>query len=165
MLIVMWLLISVELPLQDDDLALIVAQLYYVNHQSAVDPVMLKKTLFDYLPRRTESGNRTSNEWVDCITNALVALNVVQKQVQIERVKEKIVMYAQKKWALQFSGMFQVHQLSGPRLSKNNILIAINNRAFFIVEQKVYKSSPVSTVIFFFLGGGAPSLLIMITYL
>ena len=123
----------------EDDLAMIAAQQYYVENGNIVVPGKLTQSLAKYLPDRALGGNRTREGWTQAIITSIDTQGFKEGKIPAQKVKEELVLYAQAKWPLQFSGMFQVHQLSGPRVSKSQVLVAINSRGFFILEKDGYK--------------------------
>ena len=112
-----------------------------MDYKNNIEPAQILQNLRNYLPPRVLCGDRTANEWTELITNASEALGLTKDTLSRQEVKEKLVGNAMRKWVLQFSAIFQIHQIRGPTVNKNNMLIAINSRAVFFVEQECFNDS------------------------
>ena len=52
-----------------------------------------------------------------------------------QKEKEKIVKSAPRNWPLHFSSLFEAFRISGPRLPRNEAIVAVNSSGFLILDE------------------------------
>ena len=45
------------------------------------------------------------------------------------------MMLAPRRWPLQFSGLFEAFKISGPRLPRNDVVVAVNSKGLFVMDE------------------------------
>ena len=120
---------------QEEDLARFVAQRWYIEHGPEVVPGKLQATLHDYIPEMALSGGRSREGWTQAIIAAFDEQGFTKSVVPQVQVKWHIIVTSPRKWPLQFSGLFEAFKLTGPRLPKNDVVIAVSSRGFFVLDE------------------------------
>ena len=121
--------------LQEEDLARFVAKRWYIEQGVEIVPGKLQSTLHDYIPEKALSGGRSREGWTQAIIAAFNEQGFCDKVVPPLQVKWHIVVTSPRKWPLQFSGLFEAFKLTGPRLPKNDVVIAVSSRGFFVLDE------------------------------
>ncbi|XP_076340822.1 unconventional myosin-VIIa ck isoform X2 [Tachypleus tridentatus] len=122
---------------KEEDLAMIAAQQYYIEH--GVELVMdhlgalLPNCIPDYCLQASE---KSIEKWAGLIVTAYKKSYYYRERVPPLRVKEDIVDYAKFKWPLLFSRFYEALRASGPHLPKNDVIIAINWTGVYVVDDQ-----------------------------
>ncbi|XP_075385260.1 unconventional myosin-VIIb [Tenrec ecaudatus] len=74
--------------------------------------------------------------WTSLIAATLAKAPYAQKQAAALTVKEQVVDMARLQWPLLFSRLFEVTTLSGPRLPKTQLILAVNWKGLCFLDQK-----------------------------
>ena len=53
----------------------------------------------------------------------------------IFQAKEEMIMMAPKRWPLQFSGLFEAFKITGPKLPRNDVVVAVNSKGLFVMDE------------------------------
>ena len=102
---------------QDEDLAMIAAQQYYIDYGSDMILDRLQSLLPSYIPDTSLIGGKSINYWIQGVLAAFKKSYFVRERVQALNVKEDIANYAKYKWPLLFSRYVQmVHTGNLPRI-------------------------------------------------
>ena len=46
-----------------------------------------------------------------------------------------MIMTAPKRWPLQFSGLFEAFKITGPKLPRNDVVVAVNSKGLFVMDE------------------------------
>ena len=122
---------------KEEDLAMIAAQQYYIEHGTDLNFDRLIDSLPHYIPDHCFQANDKSIErWANLIVAAYKKSYYVRERVAPLKVKEDIVEFAKFKWPLLFSRFYEALRVSGPSLSKNDVIIAINWTGLYFVDDQ-----------------------------
>ena len=88
---------------QDEDLAMIAAQQYYIDYGADMILDRLQSLLPSYIPDTSLQGGKSLNYWMQGVISAFKKSYFVRDRVMPLKVKEDIVNYAKYKWPLLFS--------------------------------------------------------------
>lgn len=120
------------------DIAMLVAQQLYIDHQTNLAPENLKNTMPYYIPNHLLQGvaNEALPKW-EALTLTAYNNNInVTQAAPILKAKEEIVTYAKITWPILFSRFYEATRLSGPVLAVNNIIIAVNWTGVYFVDDQ-----------------------------
>lgn len=122
---------------KEEDLAMIAAQQYYIENGDQLILEKLVESLPHYIPDHCLQANEKSVErWASLIVSAYKKSYYLRERVPPLKVKEDIVEYAKFKWPLLFSRFYEALRVSGPSLSKNDVIIAINWTGLYFVDDQ-----------------------------
>lgn len=121
---------------KDDDLAMIAAQQYYVEHGLNVSVDRLQALLPSYIPDSSLSKNGGVSYWNSTIINKLRSPYFSNERIKPLKVKEDIVSYSKYKWPLLFSRFYEAYKFAGPSLPKNDVIIAVNWTGCYVVDDQ-----------------------------
>ncbi|XP_072818164.1 unconventional myosin-VIIb [Vicugna pacos] len=74
--------------------------------------------------------------WASLVTAAHTKAPYTQKRATPLAVQEQVVDTARLRWPLLFSRLFEVTTLSGPRLPKTQLILAVNWKGLYFLDQK-----------------------------
>lgn len=122
---------------KEEDLAMIAAQQYYIDHGTDLLLDQLIALLPNYIPDYClQASDKSIERWLNHVTNAYSKSYYYQERVPPLRVKEDVVDYAKYKWPLLFSRFYEALRSSGPHLPKNDVIIAINWTGVYVVDDQ-----------------------------
>ena len=100
---------------QDEDLAIIAAQQYYIEYGPSPEMVVerLQSLLPSYIPDSSLQGPNSLNYWMQGVCNAFKKSDFVRDRVPPLKVKEEVVNYAKYKWPLLFSRFYEAYKFAG----------------------------------------------------
>ena len=55
--------------------------------------------------------------------------------MSVKEIKERVAGAASHRWPVHFSALFVAFRLSGPRLPKNEVVVAIGGEGFYVMDQ------------------------------
>ncbi|XP_076323728.1 myosin-VIIa-like isoform X2 [Tachypleus tridentatus] len=120
---------------KEEDLAMMAAQQYYVEHGTNMNTSKLHSLLPNYLPEYClEASDKAIEKWAQQTLSAYRMSYYYKENVHPDRAKEDIVDYARIKWPLHFSKFYEVLRFSGPYLPKTEMIIAINWTGVYVVD-------------------------------
>lgn len=122
--------------LQEDDLGMIAAQQYYIEHGSSPTPEKLQSLLPSYIPDYALNRQNAVNFWHSTILSKIKTPYFTNDKVRAQKVKEDIVSYAKYKWPLLFSRFYEAYKFAGPSLPKNDVIIAVNWTGVYVVDDQ-----------------------------
>ena len=122
---------------QEDELVKIASQKIYIDHGNTINPGKINQELSKTLPSAIlKSGNpKVREHWTHAIMQCMSGLGCFSGEITSEEAKCRFVQNATRKWPLQFSGLFEAMRVSGPALPKNEIVIAVNCRGLFMLDE------------------------------
>ncbi|KAI0233257.1 Myosin-VIIa [Lamellibrachia satsuma] len=119
----------------EDEMAAFVAQRFYVEHGPALIPGKVQTALEKYLPRKVLSGSKSREGWVQAIISSFNEQGLSDSKASEKEVKERIATSASQRWPVHFSALFVAFRLSGPRLPKNEVVVAVSGEGFYVMDQ------------------------------
>ncbi|XP_033208410.1 myosin-VIIa-like isoform X2 [Belonocnema kinseyi] len=122
----------------ENDIAMLVAQQLYVDHQNSMTPANLKSALPLYIPKHLLQGvsEDVLPKWQNLLTKAFRKnVNLVENSPPI-KTKEDVVSFAKITWPILFSKFYEVSRISGPKLATNDIIIAVNWTGVFFIDSQ-----------------------------
>jgi len=122
--------------LQDDDLAMIAAQQYYIEHGNVINMDRLSNLLPSYIPDSSLTKPNAMNQHTNMVTQKLKSNYFSNERIKPNKVKEDIVSYAKYKWPLLFSRFYEAYKFAGPSLPKNDVIIAVNWTGVYVVDDQ-----------------------------
>lgn len=121
----------------ETDVAILIAQQYYIDNGHAFDPRVLKTRLGEYLPSYlVQMGNASMDVWEKKIAEAFTKSRCVKERLPVIKVKESMVLYSKITWPILFSKFYEAIRVSGPELPKNNIIIAVNWTGIYFIDDQ-----------------------------
>ena len=123
-------------PIQDEDLAMIAAQQYYIDFGPDITSDRLQALVPSYIPDNLIQVQKSLNYWINGIINAFRKSYFVRERVPPLRIKEDISNYAKFKWPLLFSRFYEAYKFAGPSLPKNDVIIAVNWTGVYVVDDQ-----------------------------
>lgn len=121
----------------ETDVAIIVAQQYYIENDANMDQKILHTRIGEYVPPYLiKKGGAVLDSWEKKIIDAFRKSKCVKERMPVAKVKENIVLYAKLTWPILFSKFFEAIKISGPELPKNNMIIAINWTGIYMIDDQ-----------------------------
>ena len=127
---------GIALSLQEDDLGMIAAQQFYIDHGSSPTLEKLQSVLPRYIPDFALNRQHSMNFWKSTIMRKFKTQYFTNDKIRAQKVKEDIVSYAKHKWPLLFSRFNEAHKIAGPSLPKNDVIIAVNWTGVYVVDDQ-----------------------------
>lgn len=121
---------------QEDDLAMIAAQQYYIEHGNVIHMDRLSNLLPSYIPDSSLTKPNAMNQLMNMVTQKLKSNYFSNEKIKPNKVKEDIVSYAKYKWPLLFSRFYEAYKFAGPSLPKNDVIIAVNWTGVYVVDDQ-----------------------------
>jgi len=122
--------------LQDDDLAMIAAQQYYIDFGPEMMNDRLQSLIPTYIPDNCLATTKSMPYWANKIQQSFTKGYFVRSRIAPLKVKEDIVNYARYKWPLLFSRFYEAYKFAGPSLPKNDVIIAVNWTGVYVVDDQ-----------------------------
>ncbi|XP_064614936.1 myosin-VIIa-like isoform X2 [Liolophura sinensis] len=117
----------------DDDIILMAARRYYLEHLPKPEPKKVEPFLTSWLPESCLQTKPVA-EWME-VFNKILQEDLVAKNVPSYDVKEQIVTYAKERWTMLFSRCYDLTKLQGPNFQWNSGVLAVNCQGFFVVDE------------------------------
>ncbi|CAD5124409.1 DgyrCDS12693 [Dimorphilus gyrociliatus] len=117
----------------EEELARYAAIHYFIDNGCELDEAKLSKSLSKYLSENCLKWGRTQEGWTQAITSSFH--EVCQEGKDTGQFKQEIVTEAPKKWVLQFAGLFEAFRIGGPKLTKNDVIVAVAANGFYILDE------------------------------
>uniref|UniRef100_A0A671UPN5 Myosin VIIB n=1 Tax=Sparus aurata TaxID=8175 RepID=A0A671UPN5_SPAAU len=115
---------------KEDDYVQLAAKHLYIQHGSGSSPEHVKEVVQECI-NTSLLESKSEAKWVQMVSTAHA--EVRQKA---DTVKAEMVDYAREKWPMFFSRFFEVVKLSGPALSKNKFIVAINWTGITFLDER-----------------------------
>ncbi|KAH9512785.1 hypothetical protein Btru_038183, partial [Bulinus truncatus] len=123
-------------PDKDDDRAMFAAQRYFIENGQKLDKNVLKSLIDTYIPETYLMDDGDVDQWTDLVADKLKDSYFQNPKIDPLKVKQDVVTYARYKWPLLFSRFYEVNKILGPKLSKNQALIAVNWTGVYAVDDE-----------------------------
>ncbi|XP_011361982.1 unconventional myosin-VIIb [Pteropus vampyrus] len=120
---------------KEEELVELLAQHCYVQLGASVGREDVQQLLPSCIPSKLYR-TKTPKEWVSLVSAAHAKALYTQKQATPRTVQEQVVDAARLRWPLLFSRLFEVTTLSGPRLPKTQLILAVNWKGLYFLDQK-----------------------------
>ncbi|XP_045633678.1 unconventional myosin-VIIb isoform X3 [Ursus americanus] len=120
---------------KEEELVQLLAQHCYVQHGASVGSEAIQELLHSCVPSKLYR-TKPPEKWASLVTAALAKAQYAQKQAKALAVQEQVVDAARLQWPLLFSQLFEVTTLSGPRLPKTQLILAVNWKGIYFLDQK-----------------------------
>ena len=118
-----------------DDLAMLVAQQFYIDHGAKNDQV-LQDRVQDYLPEFVITADKPLQFWLQQVSAALNKSYYIKEHAANIKVQEDVVNFARFKWPLLFSRFYESIRTAGPKLPKDQLIIAVNWTGVYMVDDQ-----------------------------
>ncbi|KAK9973280.1 hypothetical protein ABG768_024020 [Culter alburnus] len=79
---------------------------------------------------------KSEDKWIQMVNTAHAQGPFINSRTKSDKVKAEVVDYARQKWPMFFSKFFEVAKLSGPPLSKNKFILAINSMGITFLDER-----------------------------
>ncbi|XP_048055664.1 unconventional myosin-VIIa [Megalobrama amblycephala] len=79
---------------------------------------------------------KSEDKWIQMVNTAHAQGPFIKSRTKSDKVKAEVVDYARQKWPMFFSKFFEVAKLSGPPLSKNKFILAINSMGITFLDER-----------------------------
>uniref|UniRef100_A0A8D2DM55 Unconventional myosin-VIIb n=1 Tax=Sciurus vulgaris TaxID=55149 RepID=A0A8D2DM55_SCIVU len=120
---------------KEEELVELLAQHCYVQLGASVRSEAIQELLPSCVPSKLYK-TKTPEKWASLVTAAHTKAPYTQTRATTLAVQEKVVDAARLKWPLLFSRLFEVTTFSGPRLPKTQLILAINWRGLYFLDQQ-----------------------------
>ncbi|XP_055966328.1 unconventional myosin-VIIb isoform X1 [Sorex fumeus] len=116
---------------KEEELVQLLAQHCYVHLGASPRKEAVQELLPSCVPSKLYR-TKPPEKWVSLITAALAKASYTQRKA----VQEQVVDAARLHWPMLFSKLFEVTPLSGPRLPRTQLILAINWKGLHFLDQK-----------------------------
>ena len=120
---------------KEDELALVAAQQYYVDHGPDMETERLIRLIPSYIPD-SALASKPAEKWAPKIEKFHAKGDFTKRCLPSSKVKEMLVTFAKNEWPLLFSRFYEAYKFSGPSLPKNDVIIAVNWTGVYIVDDQ-----------------------------
>ncbi|XP_032261983.1 unconventional myosin-VIIb [Phoca vitulina] len=120
---------------KEEELVQLLAQHCYVQLGASAGSEAVQELLPSCIPSKLYR-TRPPERWASLVTAAHAKAWYTQKQAKPLAVQEQVVDAARLQWPLLFSRLFEVTTLSGPRLPKTQLILAVNWKGIYFLDQK-----------------------------
>lgn len=120
---------------KEEELVGLLAQHCYVQFGASVGTEAVQELLPSCVPAKLYR-TKPPEKWVSLVTAAHAKAPYTQKRAVPGAVQEQVVDAARLKWPLLFSRLFEVTTLSGPKLPKTPLILAVNWKGLNFLDQR-----------------------------
>ncbi|XP_036093884.1 unconventional myosin-VIIb isoform X3 [Rousettus aegyptiacus] len=120
---------------KEEELVELLAQHCYVQLGASVRREAVQQLLPSCVPSKLYR-TKTPEEWVSLVSATHAKALYTQKRATPRTVQEQVVDAARLRWPLLFSRLFEVTTFSGPRLPKTQLILAVNWKGLYFLDQK-----------------------------
>ncbi|XP_054934667.1 unconventional myosin-VIIb isoform X1 [Physeter macrocephalus] len=120
---------------KEEELVQLLAQHCSVQLGASVGSQAVQELLPSCVPHKLYR-TKPPEKWASLVIAAHAEAAYTQKQATPLAVQEQVVDTACLKWPLLFSRLFEVTTLSGPRLPKTQLILAVNWKGLYFLDQK-----------------------------
>ncbi|XP_069845597.1 unconventional myosin-VIIb [Dipodomys merriami] len=120
---------------KEEPLLELMARHCYVQLGASAGTKHIQELLPSCLPRKLYK-TKTPETWASLITAAYTKAPHTQKRLTPQDVRAQVVDAALLQWPLLFSRLFQVIPVSGPRLPKTQMILAVNWKGLYFLDQR-----------------------------
>ncbi|XP_004694932.1 PREDICTED: unconventional myosin-VIIb [Condylura cristata] len=120
---------------KEEELVELLARHCYVQLGASAGSQAVLELLPSCIPPRLYR-TKAPREWASLVTAAQAQASYTQSQAMPQTVREQVVDTARLQWPMLFSQLFEVTTLSGPRLPKTQLVLAVNWKGLYFLDQK-----------------------------
>ncbi|XP_006876269.1 PREDICTED: unconventional myosin-VIIb [Chrysochloris asiatica] len=120
---------------KEEELVELLAQHCYVQRGTLMENEAIQELLPSCIPAKLYR-TKPPERWASLVTATYKKAPYTQKQATALAVQEQVVDTARLQWPLLFSRLFEVITLSGPRLPKTQLILAVNWKGLCFLDQK-----------------------------
>ncbi|XP_030290252.1 unconventional myosin-VIIa [Sparus aurata] len=120
---------------KEDDYVQLAAKHLYIQHGSGSSPEHVKEVVQECI-NTSLLESKSEAKWVQMVSTAHAEGSYLSSGQKADTVKAEMVDYAREKWPMFFSRFFEVVKLSGPALSKNKFIVAINWTGITFLDER-----------------------------
>ncbi|XP_039533712.1 unconventional myosin-VIIa [Pimephales promelas] len=118
---------------KEDDYVQLAAKYYYIKHGSESSLEIAQKVVRECM-NMTIIENKSLVKLVQLVNSAHTEGPYINSTTPIHEVKAEIVQYAQQKWPIYFSKLFEANVVSGPPLPQDQFVAAVNWKGVFFQD-------------------------------
>ncbi|KAM4859026.1 unconventional myosin-VIIb isoform 2-T2 [Thomomys bottae] len=120
---------------KEEELVLLMARHCYVQLGASAGSQDIQKLLPSCLPTKLYK-TKAPETWASVVTSAYTKASHTQKRATPQVVRAQVVDAALLQWPLLFSRLFQVTTISGARLPKTQLILAINWKGLYFLDER-----------------------------
>ncbi|KAK2490396.1 hypothetical protein MC885_007469 [Smutsia gigantea] len=120
---------------KEEELVALLAQHCYVQLGASVQSEAVQELLPSCIPSKLYR-TKSPEKWASLVTAAHAKARHTQKQAVPLAVKGQVADTARLQWPLLFSRLFEVTTLSGTRLPKTQLILAVNWKGLYFLDQR-----------------------------
>ncbi|XP_042850117.1 unconventional myosin-VIIb isoform X3 [Panthera tigris] len=120
---------------KEEELLQLLARHCYVRLGASLRSEAVQELLPSCVPSRLYK-TKPPEKWASLVTAAHAKAQYTQKQAKPLAVQEQVVEAARLQWPLLFSRLFELTTLSGPRLPKTQLILAVNWKGMYFMDKK-----------------------------
>ncbi|XP_029790630.1 unconventional myosin-VIIb [Suricata suricatta] len=119
---------------KEEELVKLLAQHCYVRLGASVQSEAIQELLPSCVPSKLYK-TKPPEKWAGLVIAAHAKARYIQKQEEPLAVQEQVVEAARLQWPLLFARLFEVTTLSGPRLPRTQLILAVNWKGMYFMDQ------------------------------
>ncbi|XP_069473976.1 unconventional myosin-VIIb [Ambystoma mexicanum] len=123
---------------QEEDLIELAAKHHYILFRDSKLPKHVQQVIQECIPTKMVA-NKGEDQWASLIVSALAKATYLQKKISPDVVKEEVVDFARLQWPVLFSRFFEALRFSGPSLTKDKLIVAINWKGVSFLDESEKK--------------------------
>uniref|UniRef100_A0A8C3X1R9 Unconventional myosin-VIIb n=1 Tax=Catagonus wagneri TaxID=51154 RepID=A0A8C3X1R9_9CETA len=120
---------------KEEELLVLLAQHCYVHLGASARSEAIQELLPSCIPSKLHR-TKAPEKWASLVAAVHAKAPYTQKRATPLAVQEQVVDTARLQWPLLFSRLFEVTTLSGPRLPKTQLILAVNWKGMYFLDQK-----------------------------
>ncbi|XP_058405723.1 unconventional myosin-VIIb [Diceros bicornis minor] len=120
---------------KEEELVELLARHCYVQLGAVARSEAIQELLPSCVPSKLYR-TKAPEKWASLVTAAHAKAPYTQKQVTPLAVQEQVVDAARVQWPMLFSQLFELTTLSGPRLPKTQLILAVNWKGLYFLDQR-----------------------------
>jgi myosin-7 len=120
---------------KEEELVELLAQHCYIQLGTSVGSKDIQELLPSCIPSKLYK-TKSPEKWANLVITAHAKAPYTQTRAAPLAVQEQVVDNARLQWPLLFSRLFEVTTLSGPRLPKTQLILAVNWKGLYFLDQR-----------------------------
>ncbi|KRX49079.1 Myosin-VIIa [Trichinella murrelli] len=125
---------------RDEDLAQLIAYQYFLDYGFHFQAEQLKSVIQNYIPDHVLDGvenmKHAIERWVQIVLHTSRKCLPLEEKTSSQHVQENVVAYCRLKWPLLFSRFYEAYKFAGPKLPKNEVIVAVNWTGIYVVDDQ-----------------------------